>query len=64
MINALNDLNGDKALGSDEYTVAFWQSNWGTVKEDVLKLFKDFFEMEKFVHSLNTTFIVLLPKKI
>ena len=58
-----NDLNGDKALGPDGYMVAFWQSNWGTVKEDVLKLFKDFFEMGKFVHSLNTTFIVLVPKK-
>ena len=63
MINAPNDLNGDKALGPDGYTVAFWQSNWGTVKEDVLKLFKDFFETGKFVRSLNTTFIVLVPKK-
>ena len=43
MINALNDLNGDKAPGPDGYTLAFWQSNWGTIKEDVLKLFKDCF---------------------
>ena len=63
MINALNDLNGDKALGPDGYMVAFWQSNWGTVKGDVLKLFKDFFKTGKFVRSLNTTFIVLVPKK-
>ena len=63
VFNALNDLNGDKAPGPDGYTVAFRQSNWGTVKEDVLKLFKDFFETEKFVRSLNTTFIVLVPKK-
>ena len=61
--NALNDLNGDKAPGPDGYTVAFWQSNWGTIKEDVLKLFKDFFETRKFVRSLNTTFIVLVAKK-
>ena len=63
MFNALNDLNGDKAPSLDGYTVAFWKSNWGTVKEDVLKLFKDFFETGKFVRSLNTTFIVLVPKK-
>ena len=43
VINAINDLNGDKAPGPDGYTVAFWQFNWGTVKEDVLKLFKEFF---------------------
>ena len=64
VIDALNDLNGDKAPGPDGYTVAFWQSNWGTVKDDVLKLFKYFFETRKFVHSLNTTFIVLVPKKL
>ena len=27
MINALNDLNGDKAPRSDGYTMAFWESN-------------------------------------
>ena len=43
VINALNDLNVDKAPGPDGYTVAFWLSNWVIVKEDVLKLFKDFF---------------------
>ena len=63
VFKALNDLNGDKAPGPDGYTVAFWQSNWGTVKKDVLKMFMDFFEMGKFVRSLNTTFIVLVPKK-
>ena len=28
-----------------------------------MKLCKDFFETGKFVHSLNTTFTVLVPKK-
>ena len=64
VFNALNDLNGDKAPSPDGYTVAFWQSKWGTITEDVLKLFKDFFfETRKFVHGLNTTFIVHVPKK-
>ena len=58
-----NDLNGDKASGLDGYTTAFWQSNWGSYKEDILKLFKDFHRIGKFVKSLNTTFIVMILKK-
>ena len=46
VFNALNDLNGDKAPSPDGYTVAFWQSNWGTIKEDVLKLFRLFLRQE------------------
>ena len=36
VFGALNDLNGDKALGPDGYTVAFWQFNWSTVKEEMM----------------------------
>ena len=63
VFNALNDLNGDKSLGPDGYTVASWQFNWGTDKEEILLMFKYFFESGKFVRSLNSTFIALVPKK-
>ena len=42
---------------------AFWQFCWDFVKDEVLGFFKDFFERGKFVRSLNTTFLVLIPKK-
>ena len=53
----------DKSLGGDAYTMAVWQFNWGIVKKKILLMFKDFFELGKFVRSLNSTLIVLVPKK-
>ncbi|RVW51618.1 hypothetical protein CK203_066866 [Vitis vinifera] len=60
---ALMGMNGDKAPGPDGFTVAFWQSCWETVKEDVLDMFNEFHEQNSFIKSLNHTFLVLLSKK-
>nr|CAN69965.1 hypothetical protein VITISV_039410 [Vitis vinifera] len=60
---ALMGMNGDKAPGLDGFTVAFWQSCWEIVKEDILGLFKEFHDQNSFIKSLNHTFLVLLPKK-
>ena len=59
----LFDLNGDKAPGPDGFTTVFWQENWDVVKVDIMKLFKEFHDKGSFVKSLNSTFIVLIPKK-
>ena len=61
--STLSDLNGDKALGLDGLTVAFWQSCWDIVRDDVMRMFRDFHETGKFVRSLNATFIVMIPMK-
>ncbi|KAJ9671525.1 hypothetical protein PVL29_025297 [Vitis rotundifolia] len=61
--SALMEMNGDKALGPDGFTMAFWQFCWGFVKEEVLELFKEFYDQNSFARSLNTTFLVLIPKK-
>ena len=60
---ALMEMNGDKALGPDGFTVAFWQSCWDFVKEEVVELFKEFYDQKSFAKSLNTAFLVLIPKK-
>ena len=44
-------------------TMAFLQANWNTVRRDVLTMFSEFYTNGKFVPSLNTTFIGLIPKK-
>ena len=59
---ALVDMNGDKAPGSDGFTVAFWQFGWDVVKSDIMGLLRDFHEHGRFVRSLNSTFFVLIPK--
>ena len=59
----LKYLNGDKAQGSNGYIAAFWQSAWDVIKDDVMKVFKDFYETRKFVKSINITFLVMVPKR-
>ena len=61
--SALMKMNGDKAPCLDGFTVAFWQTYWDFVKEEILELFKEFYDQSSFVKSLNTTFLVLIPKK-
>ncbi|RVW68028.1 Transposon TX1 uncharacterized 149 kDa protein [Vitis vinifera] len=60
---ALMEMNGDKAPGPDGFTLAFWQSCWEFVKEEIIEMFKEFFEHSSFLKSLNNTFLVLIPKK-
>ena len=57
---ALSNLNGDKAPGPDDFTLAFWKFSWEIVKNDIMRMFKKFFESAKFVKNLNTTFMVLV----
>ena len=63
VVATLKDLNGDKALGPNGYTAALLQSAWAVVKDDIMKVFKNFFEIGKFVRSLSITFLVMVLKK-
>ena len=61
--SALLEMNGDKAPGPDGFIVAFRQTCWDFVKEEIVDLFKEFYDQRSFPKSLNTTFLVLIPKK-
>ena len=63
VFSTLHELNGKKPAGQNGYMVAFWKFSWETVKGEVMSVFKDFFISGKFVKSLNSTFIVMVPKK-
>ncbi|RVW26614.1 hypothetical protein CK203_103918 [Vitis vinifera] len=63
ILSALMEMNGDKAPGPDDFTMAFWQRCWVIVKEEVLEMFKEFYEQSAFIKSMNSTFLVLIPKK-
>ena len=41
--------------------MAVRQFSWEIVKEDIMRMFKEFFETGEFVKNLNTTFLVLVP---
>ena len=63
LLAALKDMNVDKAPRPDGFTTAFWQSSRDIVRGEVMGMFRDFFAAGKFVRSLNSTFLVLIPKK-
>ncbi|RVW15364.1 LINE-1 reverse transcriptase-like [Vitis vinifera] len=63
VLKALSDLNGDKAPGPDGFLIRFWQFCWDVVKEEIMGFLLDFHECGRFVRSLNSIFLVLIPKK-
>ena len=60
---AISGLNRDKAPGPDGFPLAFWSFSWDFVKYVVIGFFKEFHDNARFVKNLNTTFLVLIPKK-
>ena len=60
---AISGLNRDKAPGPDGFPLAFWSFSWDFVKYEVIGFFKEFHDDARFVKNLNTTFLVLIPKK-
>lgn len=53
----------DKSLDPDGFTFAFFKSCWETIKKDVMAVVEDFHSNGKLVRGLNTSFVVLIPKK-
>ena len=63
ILQVVRDLEGDKALGPDGFTMAFYHHCWIVVEKDILAVLEEFFQHCKFEKSLNATFIALIPKK-
>ena len=64
ILQVVKELEGDKALSPDGFSMAFYHHCWRVVEKDVLAVFEEFFQHCKFEKSLNATFIALIPKKI
>ena len=63
IIQVVKDLQGDKSPSSDGFNMAFFQKCWNVVESDVLGFFAEVYEHGTFAHSLNATFVALIPKK-
>lgn len=59
----IQNFKGDKALGPDGFTMAFFQNGWEILKTDIIAVLKEFQTSVKFEKSLNATFVSLIPKK-
>lgn len=60
---ALPSFSVDKAPSLDEFPMAFWLFLWEFVKIEVMNFFREFCRLGCFMHSLNTTFLVLIMEK-
>ena len=60
---AIFQLDRDKALGPDDFTIAVFQDCWEVIKDDLVRVFAEFHRSGIINQSTNTSFIVLLPKK-
>ena len=59
----VREMEGDKTLGPDGFSMTFFYHCWTVVDRDVLAVFEEFYQHYKFEKSLNATFIALIPKK-
>jgi hypothetical protein len=60
---SLKGMNRDKAPGSDDFSIAFFQDYWDVIKTDIMGVFLDFHACCKFERSLNAVFIALILKR-
>jgi hypothetical protein len=49
----VKSINCDKALCFNGYSMAFFQALWVVLKEDIMKVFREFHSCGKFERSLN-----------
>ena len=63
VIQVLREMEGDKALGPDGFTMAFFHKCWRVVEKDVMDFFDYFHRHSMFERSLNASFLTLIPKK-
>ena len=63
VLRVVKELEGDKVPGLNGFSLAFYHHCWGAVERDVLAVFDEFYQHNKFGKSFNATFIALIPKK-
>ena len=58
IFNVVSNMNGDKSLGPDGFSMTFYHACWPFLQDDVLAVFAKFHEYGSFQRSLNTTFFI------
>lgn len=64
MKRTMFSLNSNKAPGPDGYSAHFFKSAWEIVSQDVIEAIKSFFASGKLLREVNSTIMVLVPKRI
>lgn len=48
VLEVVKGMTSDKAPGLDRFTMAFFQTYWDVIKDDVMRVFQDFHARDKF----------------
>lgn len=56
----MRQMVGDKALALDGFSIAFLQTCWNVIKDEIMEVLH---ENERFEKSPNITLITLIPQK-
>lgn len=59
---AIDDLDSDNSPGPDGFTMRFYKCCWGFIKNDLLRVFDNFYRSGFLDWRANTTHIALIPK--
>ena len=51
-------------MGPDGFLRAFFRSQWDTVKNNIMKVFEEFYRLGIINGIINKTYICLIPKKL
>ncbi|GKV29990.1 hypothetical protein SLEP1_g38860 [Rubroshorea leprosula] len=60
---AVWDCGGDKSPGPDGFSFHIIKSIWNVIEKDIVAFVQEFFRNDKLVRGINSSFIVLIPKK-
>lgn len=63
MKEAVFGMDGVKSPGPDGFSMLLYQECWDTIKEDLMKVVREFHERGEMNKSMTSNFIVLIPKK-
>ena len=56
--------NGNKSLGPDGFSMAFFKACWDFLKLEIMEVLANFHLQATFEKSLDATFIAIIPKKV
>lgn len=62
IVLALKNMGQTKAANVDDFPVGFYQKFWHVMGMDVRKFYQQMLNEGKYLESINSTLIVLIPK--